>query len=229
MVLVFIFIIIILLIFICFISTLKINIKYLEISNEIPDTPLIKDLKISIGIYAFGKIKIFTNIINRKKIENIKKSSKFEKIKDKIIAKNKSKVNKDEIKKNLNILKQVNPKLEQINLELKLGTEDVVLTSFFIVIISILISMLLTKTIEQYDEEKYKYKIIPNYNNQNSVKIILSGIIEIKLVNIINIIFRLLFRSDESYERTSNRRAYDNCDEQYTRNGRCKYNNRRPN
>ena len=136
---------------------------------------------------------------------------------------------KQDIKMNIDVLKKLDPKLEKIKLDLKLGTEDVVLTSFLIVIVSIIISMMLSKIIKKYDEKKYKYMIIPVYNNSNSIKITLEGIIDIKLVNIISIIFRLWFRRDKIDKRTSDRGSYVDSNEQYSRNDRCKYNYRRAN
>lgn len=190
------FIIIIVLMLIFLISTLKIDIKKIEITNEIPNTPLIKEFEIVIGIYVFDKIKLYSKTIKKQDIEKMKNSKSLTKLKNGIMTKDILKNKKSNIKMDLDILKGINPNLQQINLELKLGTEDVVLTSFLICIISILISMVLSKAIQIYDEENYKYKIIPNYNNQNSIKIILSSIIEIKLVNIINILFKLLVRGD---------------------------------
>lgn len=225
MVLVLIFALILVPILIVLISTLKINIEKLEISNEIENTPIIKELDISIGIYVFNKFKILKKHITQNNMQDLKSSKKLEKLKNKLLNKNTLNKRKN-IKADLSFGKYLNPKLQNINLELKLGTEDVVLTSFLIVIISIAISMLLSKSIDKFDENKYRYKIIPNYNNKNSIKIFLNSIIDVKLVNIINILFRLWFRSDEFDKRTSNRRAYDNGNEQYPRNDRRKYNYR---
>lgn len=87
------------------------------------------------------------------------------------------------------------PKLEEFKLNLNLGTEDVLLTSFLIFIISIAISMFLGKNIKKYDEKRYKYIILPNYNNKNSIKMLFSGILQIKLVNIISTVFKLGLRN----------------------------------
>ncbi len=226
MVLVLFFLFILLFIIILIISTLKINVEKLEISNEVENTPIVKEIEVSFGIYILNKIKIFNKHIDKENIQNIKNSKSTEKFKNKFLNGANIKEKRQNVKMDLNILKQLKPKLKEMNLELKLGTEDVVLTSFLICIISIAISMILAKTIEEYNEDKYKYIIIPNYNNKNSIKIILKGIIDIKLVNIISIIFRLWFRRDEYAKRTSNRRTYDNSNEQYPRNGRRKYNYR---
>lgn len=227
MVLVLIFsVLIILIVIITLISNLKINIEKLEISNEIPNTPIIKEVEVSLEIYILNKIRIFKKHINKAKVQNMKNSKRMSKIKNKILKENNVKGKKQRIKFDFDIVKQLKLKLNNIDLKLELGTEDVVLTSFIICIIAIIISMLLSKIIKRYDEEKYKYKITPNYNNKNSIKFSLNSIIDIKLVNIISILFKILIRSDEIDKRTSNRRTYANSNEQYTRNDRCKYNYR---
>lgn len=211
------------------ISNLKISVKKLEVSNETENTSILKNFTVSIGIYIFNKIKIFNKDITKQDLEKAKNSKQIEKLKNKFWKKETMKEKKQDIKMDIDVLKNLNPKLEKIKLDLKLGTEDVVLTSFLIVIVSIIISMVLSKVIKKYDEEKYEYIIIPVYNNKNSIKVILEGIIDIKLVNIISIIFRLWFRRDKIDKRTSDRGSYVDGDEQYSRNDRCKYNYRRAN
>ena len=211
MVLVFIFIsIAILVTFTILVSELSVNVKELEISNEIENMPLIKKMKISIRICMFNKITIFNKNINQNDLKNIKTSKKFQRIKNKLIYKRKTKEEKEKQKADVAILKKLKIQLRKINLELKVGTEDVVLTSFLICIISIAISIILSKIIKKYDENKYKYKITPDYNNKNSINLNLTGIIDIKLVNIINILFKLLVRGNRFDKRTSYRRSYAN-------------------
>ncbi len=226
MVLVLFLCIILAIIIIIFSLKFKITIKQLKISNEIENTPIVKTLIATAGIYFLGKFKIYGKEINKDDIEKMKNSKRMKKIKSKFLKKENMNGKKINIKTEKNVINRLKPKLEEFDLDLRLGTEDVVLTSFLICIVAIIISMLLSKSIEKYDENKYKYKVIPNYDNKNSIRIVLSGILSIKLVNIINMIFRLLFRSGENYERTSNRRTYDNSNEQHSRDGRCKYNYR---
>lgn len=226
MVLVLFLLFILLLVIILLISTIKINITKLEVSNEYSDTPEVKEIEVSIGVYILNKLKIFEKHIDKEKLKQMKKSKNIDKIKNKLLNGDNIKDKKKNIKFDLSIIKQLKVKLHNIDLELELGTEDVILTSFLICIIAIAISMVLAKTIEKYDENKYKYKILPIYNSKNSIKIALKSIISIKLVNIISIIFRLFFRSDEIDKRTSDRRTYANSNEQYSRNDRCKYNYR---
>ncbi len=192
------------------ISNLRVSINKLEVSNEIENTPIIKKFEMSISVYILNKIKIFNKNINEYDLKSVKNSKRIEQVKNKLLNGKSVKEKKKNVKMDIDILKRLNINLKELNLELKLGTEDVLLTTFLITIISIIISMALAKVIKKYDEKKYKYLIIPNYNNKNSLKIILNGIIEIKLVNIISILFKLLFRSDYFVKRTSNRRSYAN-------------------
>ena len=192
MVLVLIFALIIVPILIILISTLKIDIKELKISNEVENAPIIKDLDISVGIYIFNKFKILKKHITKNNVQELKKSNKLEKLKNKFLNKGTIKEKRKNVKMDIDVIKHLNPKLQNINLEINLGTEDVLLTSFLIVLVSIAISMILSKSIEKYDKNKYKYKIIPTYNNKNSIKIYLNSIIDIKLVNIINVAFIFL-------------------------------------
>ena len=197
-------------IIIILISNLKISVKKLEVSNETQNTPLIKNIEISIGVYILNKVRIFNKNINEDDLKSAKNSKRIEQIKNKLLNGESVKEKKKNVKIDIDILKRLNMNLKELNLELKLGTEDVLLTTFLITVISIIISMILARIIKKYDEKKYKYLIIPNYDNKNSLKIILNGIIEIKLVNIISILFKLLFRSDYFVKRTSNRRPYVN-------------------
>lgn len=191
-------------------SNLRISINKLELSNEIENTPIIKKFEMSISVYILNKIKIFNKNINEDDLKSVKNSKRIEQVKNKLLNGQSVKEKKKNVKMDIDILKRLNINLKELNLDLKLGTEDVLLTTFLIAIISIIISMALAKVIKKYDEKKYKYLIIPNYNNKNSLKINLNGIIEIKLVNIISILFKLLFRSDYFVKRTSNRRSYAN-------------------
>ena len=110
----------------------------------------------------------------------------------------------------LKLLKKIKPNVSLLNLELKIGTEDAILTSFIVFLISTGISILLPHVIKRYDKNKYKYLITPLYFQKNLYQIKLNCIIEIKLVHIINMIYIFIKkrRSDKN-ERTSNRRPYD--------------------
>ena len=81
-------------------------------------------------------------------------------------------------------------------------------------IISTFIAIILRRKIKKIEDQTFI--INPVYINQNLVNIILSGIFEIKVIHIINILYVLNKKgSVKKYERTSNRRAYDYSYEQH--------------
>ena len=157
-----------------------------------------------IRLYLFGKMPYFQININKGKIEkfNAKKISK-------IISKLKN-MKKIEIDKNdKEKLRRLLPKVEKLNLKIKIGTEDTIITSFLSSIISIIISLILPYFVKYKDIKNIKYKLIPLYNERNEVSINFDSIICIKMVHIISIIYIVLKkRRVDKNGRTSNRRAY---------------------
>jgi len=186
----------------------------IEINEKLIDSyEKLKNLKYRISLELFNKI----NVIS------------FKITKDKIIGKD-NKIIKGgyiDLKKILKyIFNKEKIKIEKLKLDLKLGTEDAALTSYIVVIISTIISTLIAKKVDKFSYNKYKYGIIPLYENKNIIKLSINCIISIKLVHIIYMIYVLKRKDDEKYGRTSNRRTYDNGNEQYKRYGRCRYNYR---
>ena len=97
-----------------------------------------------------------------------------------------------------------------MDLKIDIGTENAALTSIIIPIISTILAILLREKIKSKEEQFFI--ITPIYQNQNYLNIELSGIFEIKMNHIINIIHLLLRKNKKGvkkYERTSNRRSYD--------------------
>lgn len=191
-------------IFVFMISTLKFEIKNLEITNmKRIDKHILPDYEFKIMLYLFGKIKWFSIKLDNSKIKKIYKDINFDEVKLKQLE-------QDFKVKDLKYIKMIKPTISYLNLKTKLGTEDAVLTSFIIFAISTIISILLPYTIKKYDKDKYCYKILPLYINKNAYEIKLDCIIEIKMVHIINIIYVLSKkrRVDKYGERASNRGTY---------------------
>ena len=192
--------------------------------------------KIRIEIEKF-KYSSNTNVINRKHINNnyciilklcilknlpiIKiqiteeKLSKFKsnvKLKEKI----RKEIGKIDVKKlekeiTLSKLKEISKTIkiliEKFNLKIEVGTENAVVTAMIIPFISTLISFLLRNKVEKYKDQKYNIK--PVFLNKNMLNIEFSGIFQIKMIHIINIIYILNKKEGEDRnERTSNRRSY---------------------
>lgn len=198
-----IFAIILFMIFII-LSTIKIRIENLLMTNmsEIPQKQQ-PNYHITFSLYLFNRVKWFSISINRLKMQKLYSKIQLDKIDIK-------KIEKDFSFQDLKLLKKIKPNVSLLNLELKIGTEDAILTSFIVFLISTGISILLPHVIKRYDKNKYKYLITPLYFQKNLYQIKLNCIIEIKLVHIINMIYIFIKkrRSDKN-ERTSNRRPYD--------------------
>ena len=186
---------VLMLVFLCIIlvAVILFSIVFLsEIRVEIND-------KVTVSAYFLGKIKWFCfNLAKKKTVLG----SKFE------------------VKRILwlirNFLKRV--KIQKLNLKLLVGVDDVLLTSYFIGIISALLPNLIRNNIDDYSKDKYNYTILPVYNNGNVFYIELNCILSIKLVHIINMLSKYkkekhikVSTGGNDYERTSNRRINAYC------------------
>ena len=208
------FIFIILMIIIMFITLkIKFEIQNLKIStNEKPH--LNKKYQIKIVIYTLGFIPILKIKLNNKKIKKIINNQKIkEKIKQqetKIIE------NKANIDKELIIsLKNIKTEVKEINLKIRIGTENASLTAFTIPVISTFIAMFLSKQIKKYNDNQV-FLVEPVYLDKNLLNIEISSIFQIKMIHIINTICIVnKKRKGDKNERTSNRRSYDYGYEQY--------------
>ena len=205
--------IILTIIIMCITIKIKFQIQNLKIStNEKPH--LNKKYQIKIVIYTLGFIPILKIKLNNKKIKKIINNQKIkEKIKQqetKIIE------NKANIDKELIIsLKNIKTEVKEINLKIRIGTENASLTAFTIPVISTFIAMFLSKQIKKYND-KQVFLVEPVYLDKNLLNIEISSIFQIKMIHIINTICIVnKKRKGDKNERTSNRRSYDYGYEQY--------------
>ncbi len=223
MVLVFIFlavlILILLLAFLIINSSLVINIKELFVSN-IPEKQK-AHYKIEISLKAFKYIKWIKISLTEEKVKKILEKP-FVKIDFK-------KLEKDFKLEDIKVLKKLVPELTNLDLNLELGLESPIITSFIVASIASAISIILPHIIEKKDKfkyanirninmmrkldlssSKYKYNIIPIFQNKNLYKINLNCIIQLKMVHIINVIyiFSKKGRSDKNERTASNRKSY---------------------
>ena len=186
---------VILILLLC-LSTIRINVNKLKLSNiDNNYGENIKDYSINISMSLFNKIKWISVNLNDKKIKKIQNKMNMQKIDFKKLKGN---FKPDDIK----LLKEIKVKIAYLELLARIGVNDVVATSF-------IISLLLPHVIEEYKDKKYNYKILPLYLNRNAYEIKLDCIIEVKMVHIINIVYVFLKkRRVDRNERTSNRRPY---------------------
>lgn len=195
--------------FILCISTLQVEVKNLIINSTNEKGKKIEDYTIYIRLrvlksLTWFKVKLNKERIKRSKAINKKIAIKAKEIEKKLLNNRKRVLNKE----NIEFIKALHIKIDELNLYLKVGLIDSFLTSISVAFISILISILLAKTTDKYDNNKYL--IMPEFNADSKIEIKLNCIINIKMIHIINVIYMLIKkkRSVEYDERTSNRRSY---------------------
>ena len=199
-ILVFLFILIVFLLLIIF-SKIRIEVINFKFSSQWK-RHINKDYKVIIKLCILSKISILKINITKTKLEKLKIKEKIKDIDLKIIE-NRNKFDKDLIR----AIKEINLDIDKINLNIELGTENASLTSIVVPAISTILAILLRQKIEKFENQIFIVK--PIYINQNLINIVLSGIFEIKMIHIINIIYILNKKEGvKKYERTSNRRSY---------------------
>lgn len=179
-------------------STIKINIKYIN-----------KNYKVIIKLYLLNKIRYLKLELDKNKLKEI-----FIKVKNKIEKVNYKKVEKEiyqDRKVIKNVVKKLKIDLEYLDLDLRIGTEFILLTSVIIVTISTIFPLIANKFIRKYEKRKYNYKFTPIYN-KNDINLQLDCIISTKMVHIISVIISIIFKKGVFKNvRTSNTRFNDNC------------------
>lgn len=198
LVLLFFCVIIILLLMLVF-STIKLNVKKFNIMNikgtlkrETGKEILIYAELYLLGVVKIARIKVTKNLLEKLRIRRDVKEIEKE-------------VESFRFGHLIEVIKKFKLKLEKIDLNLKLGVDDVILTSYLVAFISSVIGILIGIS----EPKKQYFKVLPLYNFGNSIKINLNCIITVKIVHIIYVIYILLKKRRKDHERTSNRRPYD--------------------
>ena len=186
MILVFFFLIILIIIMLITIflifSTIRLELKNVQISNLTENN---KKYIIKISSYLFNKIKWFSLKINNNKLKKISKDLHLEQIDVKKIEKN---FRISDLKEIANI----KPKVSYLNLEMKIGIEDVILTSYIIPIICTILAILLPYIVSKDKEKCIKYDILPIYHSKNEYDIKFNTILEIKTINILISAYKII-------------------------------------
>ncbi len=176
----------------------EIEIEDFEYSNY--EKQISDKLMIKFKIFILNNIKILQIGLNKQKIKRIYSKKRLEKINAKRLIQKLPKSNKEKIK----ILEII--KLKKVNLYLQIGTQDVMFTTIFIPMFTTILSIIFAKT---SNPQKCFYKLQPIYIDKNIYKISLNCIISIKMIHIINIMWKVLRKRDDINERTSNPRTYE--------------------
>ena len=207
MVLVFILLAILILVltFVIFVllSTYRIDIKNLYLTNMNEKRDSNSKFQIILAFYLFNKIKWISVKLDKEKAEKLYSKIKLENLDLK-------KLEKDFKWEYLKIFKKLNIQVPYLNLKANLGLESPISTAFLVSSLSAIISIWLPHVAVKLKKENYKYIIEPVYKNRNLYKIEFNCIIQVKMVHIINVIYLFVKkgRSDENERTASNRRSY---------------------
>lgn len=151
-----------------------------------------KSSKIIFKLYFLNTIRYLKIELGREKILDIIKKTKIQKLENDIIA-----TLGDLYFKRKNIKKIIDDlkiELDYLNLDLKIGTEFIMLTSVIIITLSTIFPMILNKFVKKsISEDKYKYKFTPIYN-KNALNLTLHCVISIKVFYIVSVIIKMLCR-----------------------------------
>lgn len=184
-----------LIVFLLMLSTIRLEIKQLHISNL--EKELKVDFILQVAISIFNQFKLIKITIDNEKIKKVLQSGKIDVQK----LRNNKTLNKDIIKN----LKYIKPNIEYFNIEGYFATFNTVLTSSIYAILHAIIPILISSKMKGKYRNNIKFLNI----NQNIINMNLNCIISIKMVNIINIIYDLKKKGGkEKYGKSSNRRAY---------------------
>ena len=200
MVFLFIFsIIILLLVF----SKIRIEIENLKFTSQRYPRHINQDYKLIIKLCILKKIPILRINLTKTRLEKIELKKQIEKINFTELIDN-----KQFDMKLIKVLRKINIDIKNVNLKIEMGTENAALTAIIVPIVSTILSIIFSRKIKK--EQNQKFEIKPIYINQNLINILFSGIFEIKMIHIINIIYILNKKEGvDRNERTSNRRTYD--------------------
>lgn len=188
-------ILLLLLVTIFLLSVLQIEIKNLKIGNKnIINKSRIKDkYEIKITLYFLKKIPILWFKLNNIKLRKIYNSNQLENMNFKEIKKQVS------FNKNIfYIIKKI--KISKINLQIDIGTENAILTSYIVAFLASVIGIALPHITEENKIEKCHYIINPIYQNKNEYYISLDSIISVKIVHIIYSMLFFIEKGRKKYE-----------------------------
>lgn len=207
-------------IFICiYCLEVRLVIKDFKYSNEYKYD---NNAKIRLGIYILGIRVFYINLIKHRKKETLQK------VKNKFIGN--IHFSKSEKKNKSNgVIKVILDKMciSRFDCNILIGMLDEIQTALIVGVISAIISILLRKKIKKYDENKYKFQVLPIFNNANEnnqlfiINISLNLVLSLKIVHIFNM-FKLLNKERiDDNERTSYRRFNANCNGKHKKYDRC--------
>lgn len=185
-------------------STLQIEIKNLKLGNKEKEkeTRIKEKYEVKISLYFLGKIPFFWFRLNNQRMRKIYQSKRLQKIDLKKIEK---KVPFQ--KETLEMIKGIKLRIVKLNLNIAIGTEDAIITSYLIAGMASAIGIALPHLAKEHITQCH-YIVTPIYQDRNQYYISLDSIIRVKIVHIIYSMLNFAKKGREKHERTSNRRSY---------------------
>ncbi len=172
MILVFLLLILIILLTI---TKVRIDVNYIRIIKKPESNDIKLDFLIKIQLLIANKIKYAGISINKRKIKPLKKIVKYN-------PKNNS------TSKLLKKMKKIDYNIDKFNLSLHIGTEDAILTSMLIAMISTFIGIFIGNHTKKYNPKKHFFVVTPIYSNKNTIDLDFSCIIVFDLIHIIKML-----------------------------------------
>ena len=195
-----IFIVITIIFFLVILSTLKIEVKNYEVSNMYSkqnssennasasknickgDNKINAKYKIKVSLNVLDKLRILQLKLNSEKIKKITLKMHLDRIDIKKLEKE---IRIDDIKEII----QIKPKISYMDLSIKVGIDDVLLTTYAVPVLCTLISILLPMVVEKNSHKKIKYDIKPIYNNGNMYDVKFDIGIKIRVLKLLNAMY----------------------------------------
>ena len=139
------------------------------------------------SLYFLNRIKFLSIKFDRKKMEKLITKMHLEKVD---IQKLEREIKLSDIKEVINI----KPKVSYLNLDIKVGVDDVLVTTYIVPILCTVFTLILPRVTKKENVNDIKYVVEPIYNNGNVLHLKLESNIELKIINILNCIFRIYRR-----------------------------------
>lgn len=166
------------------------NTTYKDDANKCNSNTDKSNYIIIFSLYFLNRIKFLSIKFDRKKMEKLITKMHLEKMD---IQKLEREIKLSDIKEVINI----KPKVSYLNLDIKVGVDDVLVTTYIIPILCTVFTLILPRVTKKENVNDIKYVVEPIYNNGNVLHLKLESNIELKIINILNCIFRI-YRSKKN-------------------------------
>ena len=160
------------------------NTVYKDVENKCKSNKHKSNYLIIFSLHFLNRIKFLSIKFDRRKIEKLITKMHLEKVD---IQKLEREIKLSDIREVINI----KPKLSYLNLNLKVGMEDVLVTTYIVPILCTVFTLILPRVTKKENVNDIKYVVEPIYNNGNILHLKLESNIELKIINILNCIFRI--------------------------------------